>query len=170
MHYTLNRNLRRNTKKYIHFNFNLYSNLCIVQCYEYVLSVAGIFRTTPQKIVKTLCWSPSCLVTACTTVAQPPPGKNLQSFFTSLLRRPTACEACNHIWSYSIILMESHHLIWNLRITNSIDHLFVALYYLRVSSYFTNLSMDNTQHCRGFPYQTQKGTTWWLSHLSFNYI
>ena len=105
MHYTLNRNLRRNTKKYIHFNFNLYSNLCIVQCYEYVLSVAGIFRTTPQKIVKTLCWSPSCLVTACTTVAQPPPGKNLQSFFHF------SPKTANSLWSlqsYLIIVILNH--------------------------------------------------------------
>lgn len=41
---------------------------------------------------------------SCTTVAQPRPGQNLQSFFTSLLGRPTACEACNYTWSCVIIL------------------------------------------------------------------
>lgn len=41
---------------------------------------------------------------SCTTVAQPRPGQNLQSFFTSLLGRPRACEACNYTWSYLIIL------------------------------------------------------------------
>ena len=62
--------------------------------------------------------------------------------------------------------MESHHLIWNLRTTNSIDHLFVALYYLGVSSYLINLSMDNSQHCRSFPYQTQKGMTFTIIYIT----